>query len=111
MGLLVTVQIGDADIIAANEEFLNTEMENELPFDQRCKMKTVDHIYNDWDFVMSLDEITGNPAKNCEYVLLEEEDVHALKDQQMSEESQEVISQLIKTVDFSKQVVSLFAWW
>ncbi|WKY47372.1 hypothetical protein Q5O24_13600 [Eubacteriaceae bacterium ES3] len=113
MSLDIIIDACDKKIFCENYEYLNEE--SDIPFDERCQMKTIISLKNEDELFDALSFIALQNEQDFDnnvYTIFEQEDFENLRDSfTLSEEVLVAVEQILDEVDFSKQVVTIYPWW
>jgi len=114
MGLDIIMEACETKIFYENEGYFNLETADEIPFNERCQMRTIESVKNDYELLDELSFVVSCADKeidNCKYTILEQEELEQLTHKKLSEEGLKAIKKVLAEVDFEKETVTVYPWW
>ena len=114
MGLDIILESSKKEIFFKNIAYFNVDTEDDIPFNERCQMRTIDLLKNDYEFLDELGFVVGHACKdldNCKYTIVEQEELVELTRRNLSEEAQQALKKVLEEVDFKKEIVTIYPWW
>jgi len=114
MGLDIIFDVCETKKFYENEEYLNVEAPDEIAFNVRCQMRTIDSVKNDYELLDALSLIAfydDKEVENCQYTVFYQEDLEKLTSKNISEDGREVIAKVLSEVDFDHETVTVYPWW
>jgi hypothetical protein len=113
MSLDIIIDACDKQLFYDNYEYFNKE--SDIPFDQRCQMKTIVSLKNEDELFDALSFIALQNEQEFDnnlYTIFDQEDFKKLgNNPKLSEEVLEAVVKVLSEVDFDRQVVTVYPWW
>ncbi|HAZ05584.1 hypothetical protein [Acetobacterium wieringae] len=114
MSLDIIFDVCETKTFYENEEYMNNDDCDEIAFNERCQMRTIDSVKNDYELLDALSLIAfydDKEVENCQYTVFYQEDLEKLTSKNISEDGREVIAKVLREVDFDHETVTVYPWW
>lgn len=113
MGLDIILESCETKKFNENYCYFNAEDPEEIAFNVRCEMRTIDSVKNDYDLLDAMSVVAFYAVKeieNCQYTILEKKELEQLTTKDISEEGREALEKVLAEVDFDKETVTVYTW-
>jgi hypothetical protein len=114
MGLDILFEACETKKFYENEDYMNDDGYDEIAFNERCQMRTIDSVKNDYELLDALSLIAlyeDKEFENCQYTVFYKEELEKLISKNISAEGLEVIKKVLAEVDFDNETVTVYPWW
>jgi hypothetical protein len=114
MGLDIILDACETKKFYENYHYMNVEDPEEIAFNVRCEMRTIDSVKNDYDLLDAMSVVAfynDKEIENCQYTILEKKELEQLITKDISEEGRETLEKVLAEVDFDKETVTVYPWW
>lgn len=114
MSLDIILEASKKENFYENMAYLNNDTEADIPFNERCQMRTIEIVKNDYEFLEEIAMVVGQADKDLDngyYTIVEPEEWLALTHIKLSEEAQKAVEKVLTEVDFENEIVTVYPWW
>lgn len=114
MDLDIILDVCEIKKFYENYDYFNVEDPEEIGFNVRCQMRTIDSVKNDYDLLDAMSVVAiyaDKEIENCQYTILEKKELEELITKDISVDGREVLEKVLAEVDFDKETVTVYPWW
>lgn len=114
MGLDIILDVCETKKFYENYCYFNVEDPEEIAFNVRCEMRTIDSVKNDYDLLDAMSIVAfyaGKEIENCLYTTLDKKELEQLTTKDISTEGRKALEKVLAEVDFDKEMVTVYPWW